>query len=114
MPAKERTMKHLAIPADTSPEAAWVQVQAFRSMPAQKRLRMVFELSDSLRSIVAAGVRSRHPEFTAEQVKLEVIRLTLGEELFRKVYSRQETARCPKRNFSPRLRSCWRRPASPT
>ncbi len=79
-------MNLIAIPADTTPEAAWVQLEIFRRMSPSKRLRMTLELGDSLRAIVTAGVRSRHPEFTAEQVKLAAIRLTLGEQLFRKVY----------------------------
>lgn len=79
-------MKLTSIPADTTPEAAWVQIEAFRRMSPSKRLRMTLQLCDSLRAIVAAGVRSRHPEFSAEQVKLAAIRLSLGEELFCKVY----------------------------
>jgi hypothetical protein len=79
-------MKLTSIPADTTPEAAWVQIEVFRRMSPRKRLRMVLQLSDSLRAIAAAGVRSRHPEFSAEQVKLAVIRMSLGDELFRKVY----------------------------
>ena len=86
-------MKLTAVPADTSPEAAWVQIEAFRRMQPQKRLRMVLQLGDSLRAIVASGVRSRHPDFTAEQVKLEVIRLTLGDDLFRKAYPGMEVPR---------------------
>jgi hypothetical protein len=76
----------LAIPADTTPEAAQVQVEIYRRMPPAKRLRLVLALSDSLRAVVAAGVRNRHPEFNAQEVKLSVARLTLGEPLFRKVY----------------------------
>jgi hypothetical protein len=79
-------MKLTSVPADTTPEAAWVQIEVFRRMAPGKRLRMALHLSDSLRAIVAAGVKSRHPEFNAEQIKLEVIRLTLGDDLFRKVY----------------------------
>ena len=55
-------------------------------MSPRKRLHMALQLSDSLRAIAAAGVKSRHPEFSAEQVKLAVIRMSLGDELFRKAY----------------------------
>ena len=44
------------------------------------------ELSDAVREIAAEGVRSRHPEYSDEQVRLAVIRLTLGEKLFREAY----------------------------
>jgi hypothetical protein len=74
------------VPADTTPEAAWVQMQIYRRMPFERRLELTLGMSESLREICAAGVRSRHPEYTDEEVRHEVIRLTLGPELFRKAY----------------------------
>lgn len=75
-----------AVPADTTSDAARVQLAALRRLSPDRRLEMALELSDSLRSVTAAGVRSRHPEFTEEQVHFAVLRLTLGNELFAKVY----------------------------
>jgi hypothetical protein len=74
------------VPADTTREAAWVQLEAIRRMPPGRRLELACRLSDDLRRVVAAGVRGRHPGMTEDQVKLAVARLTLGEELFRRVY----------------------------
>ena len=74
------------IPADTTPEAWWVQVEIFRRMTPGRRLELAIEMSDNLRKIVAAGVRSRHPDYTEEQVRLAVNRLYLGEKLFRKAF----------------------------
>ena len=74
------------VPADTTPEAARVQFDIFRRMPPSKHLELALGMSDSLRKVVASGVRSRHPEFSDEQVRLAVIRLSLGENLFRQVY----------------------------
>jgi hypothetical protein len=74
------------VPADTTPEAARVQIEIFRRMPPSKRLELACQMSDSARLLSAAGVRHRHPDYGEEQVKMAVIRLTLGEELFRKVY----------------------------
>jgi hypothetical protein len=74
------------IPADTSLEAFQVQVGIFRRMPPERRLAMVFEMSNSLRQVAANGVRSRHPNYSEGQVRLAVIRLMLGEKLFREVY----------------------------
>jgi hypothetical protein len=79
-------MTRLSIPADTTVEAARVQAMVFRQMPAGRRLELAFEMSNSLRRIVAAGVRNRHPEYSPEQVRLAVIRLTLGEDLFRQAF----------------------------
>jgi hypothetical protein len=74
------------VPADTTLEAALVQLEIYRRMPPSRRLEQALELSDTLRKVVAAGVRNRHPEYTDAQVKLAVTRLYLGADLFRQVY----------------------------
>ena len=74
------------IPADTTPEAAAVQLEIFRRMSPERRLELAFEMSANLREVVAAGVRSRHPDYGEQEVRLAVIRLTLGDELFFRVY----------------------------
>ncbi len=72
--------------ADTSEEAARVQLAVFRRMSPEKRLKLAFQMTADLRRRLAEGVRQRHPEYDAHQIQLAVIRLTLGEELFRTVY----------------------------
>jgi hypothetical protein len=78
------------IPGDTTPEAARVHLEIVRRMPASRRLELALGMSNSLRKVVAAGVRHRHPEFSPDQVRLGVIRLTLGDKLFREVFSHSE------------------------
>ena len=70
------------VPADTRPEAAWVQFDIYQRMPPEKRLELAFQMSDFVREIVREGLRDRHPEYTDEQVRLAACRLTLGQELF--------------------------------
>ena len=72
-----------AIPADTSIEVARKQFEILRRMDAETRLKMVFELSDNLRSIVEAGVRIRHPQYDEQKVNRQVMRLMIGEFLFK-------------------------------
>ena len=74
---------HAAIPADTTPEAAWMQMQVYRRMSGEARLLQTLAMSDALRAITADGVRHQHPEYDEEQVRLTVIRRCLGDELFR-------------------------------
>jgi hypothetical protein len=74
------------LPADTTPEAARVQLEAYRRMSSARRLELAFQMSDALRRMVVEGVRQRHAEYSADQVRLAVARLSLGEELFAKVY----------------------------
>lgn len=74
------------IPADTTIEAVRKQFEILRRLDAQTRLKMAFELSDNLRSIVEAGVRLRHPQYDEQQINRQVIRLMIGERLFRKIF----------------------------
>ncbi len=73
------------LPADTSLEAIRVQHAVYRRMPPEQRLRLMCQMADSARAVAAEGVRARHPDYTVRQVELAVIRLRLGEELFRRV-----------------------------
>lgn len=74
------------VAADTTEEAARVQLAAFRRMTPEKRLELAFQMTNDLRRRLAEGVRQRHPEYSEDQVRLAVIRLTLGDDLFRTVY----------------------------
>jgi hypothetical protein len=75
------------IPADTTIEAARKQFEILRRLGPEARLKMAFELSDNLRSIVEAGVRGRNPNYDEQKIKQEVLRLMIGETLFRQIYS---------------------------
>ena len=79
-------MKLNVILQDTTLESARLQYAILRKIGLEGRARMTFELSDNLREIVASGVRSRHPDYDEHKVKLAVIRLTVGKELFQKAY----------------------------
>lgn len=74
------------LPADTTDEAARVQLAVFRRMSPEERWALAFQMTADLRRRLADGVRQRHPDYDERQIRLAVIRLTLGEELFRAVY----------------------------
>jgi hypothetical protein len=78
------------LPADTSLEAIRVQHAVYRRMTVEQRLKLTFQMIEAARALSASGVRARHPEYTERQVELAVIRLTLGEELFRKAFPGEE------------------------
>lgn len=79
-------MKADWVPGDTTPEAREVELAVWRRMAPEQRLALAFRMTASLRGVAAAGIRSRHPEYTPEQVKMALIRMSLGNDLFRKVY----------------------------
>jgi hypothetical protein len=88
----EAIMNWTVIPADTTPEAWRVQLEIYRRMSPSKRLELALRMSDSMRAVVASGVRARHPEYDEEQIKHAVNRILLGDELFRKAFPGVETA----------------------
>ena len=77
------------IPADTTIEAVRKQIEILRRMGPEARLKMAFELSDNLRSIVEAGVRGRHKNYNEQQIKREVLHLMIGDVLFKQIFPRK-------------------------
>jgi hypothetical protein len=79
-------------PADTTPDAARVHLEIIRRLSPERRLELACEMSNNLREVSVSGVRSRHLEYSDEQVRFAVARLMLGDELFRKVHPGIEIA----------------------
>jgi hypothetical protein len=73
-------------PFDTSPEAEKVQIEIFRRMDPPKRLESAALLSENCRTLLAVGIRKRHPDYSEEQVRLAVIRCLLPNDLFLRAY----------------------------
>ena len=78
------------IPADTTIDALRKQFEILERLGIEGRAEMTFELSDNLRQITESGVRSRHPEYNDREVQREVLRITLGDELYRKAFGEQD------------------------
>lgn len=76
---------------DTTPEAARVYYDTLRKLGPERRLAMVGEMNSTVRELAAAGVRDRHPEYDDAKVNRAVVRLLLGEKLFREVFPGDET-----------------------
>jgi len=74
------------IPADTTIEAVRKQFEILRRLGPEARLKMAFELSDNLRSIVETGVRERNPSYDEQEIRQEVLRLMIGERLYREAF----------------------------
>jgi hypothetical protein len=74
---------------DTTPVAAAAQLEAYRRMAPEARLRAPLDLTRMARQLLAAGVRMRHPEYDEKSIRLAVIRLWLGRDLFRDAYQHE-------------------------
>lgn len=68
--------------SDTTPEAASVQIEAYRRMTGEERVRVAFSMCDDMRELLAAGVRARNPELDEAAVSRAVARILLGDELY--------------------------------
>ncbi len=84
--------KFRGIPEDTTLEAFRVQCNIFSRLTPGERLRRTFDLIDFAERLSAAGIRQRHPDYTDEQVRMALIRMRLGDELFKQVYPYVEVA----------------------
>lgn len=73
-------------PLDTTPEIERLQIDCLRQKSPSERLKLALELTQATRRLLAVGVRYRHPEYDAEQVRLAVIRLMIPEKLFLAAY----------------------------
>jgi hypothetical protein len=73
--------------SDTSPEAFGVQIECVRRLGPEGRGRRALEMSQSSRSLLRAGIRQRHPDYTEREVDLALFRLLLAPELWRAAYS---------------------------
>ena len=59
-------------------KAAAIQREIFRNMTAEQRLRMALEMSESMRNIALAGLRSRRPDLDADGLSRELLRIMYG------------------------------------
>jgi hypothetical protein len=57
----------------TPEEGLRKQIEIYRTMTPQQRLQIAFELYETARTLVRAGVRHQHPELDERQVEQEVL-----------------------------------------
>ena len=67
-------------PLDTSPAAYSRQIEALRVMSPDDRLRAAELMSGEVRSLAAAGIRRRHPEYSLQDVDAALAEVLLGPE----------------------------------
>jgi hypothetical protein len=72
--------------SDTTDDALREHIRGLRRLGISGRAAMTFELSDNLRQIVEDGIRHRRPDWNEAHVKLEFLRITLGDELYNEAF----------------------------
>jgi hypothetical protein len=72
--------------ADTSPEIEEFQIQRLRQMPPWRKMALMGEMSQTVRTLALAGLRQRYPDDTLDQRRRRLADLLLGPELAARVY----------------------------
>lgn len=70
--------------SDTSPEAAEILRERMRRMTPSQRIEEGARLCKFTRHMMRAGIRMRHPEYSADQVEMALARLLWGDDLYKK------------------------------
>lgn len=72
--------------SDTSPAAERVQLDLLRRAPAWRKVRMLAELNETVRTLALSGLRQRYPQASAQELRRRLADLLLGPELAARVY----------------------------
>ncbi|MCX5635854.1 MAG: hypothetical protein NTW55_08455 [Planctomycetota bacterium] len=80
------------ISPDTTIEASAVEIDILRKMDVSQRAEMTFQLGNNLREIVESGVRFRHPDYDDRKINMAVLRIFVGDKIFRQIYGDIEVA----------------------
>lgn len=72
-------------PADTTPDAWRRQLAIFRRLTGSERVAMAWSMSEAARELSAAGIRHRHPDWTADQVRDALLEQLHGAQLAEEV-----------------------------
>lgn len=74
---------------DTHDAADRAQLAVYRRMTSSERVDVAIRMSEEARAICSAGIRARHPEYDGRQAHHALMRLLLGDDLFRRAFSRE-------------------------
>ena len=77
---------------DTSADARRVQYELYESMTPSEKLRRMSELTMAVNQLALAGLASRHPDESRQELLLRLARLRLGDELVDRAYGVRDGA----------------------
>lgn len=89
-------LKAVPLFSDTRPEAEAVLIGLLRQAPPWRKLHMVGQLNQTVRTLALSGLRQRYPEATPQELRRRLADLLLGSDLAAQAYGplrEQEEAR---------------------
>ena len=72
--------------SDTNPEAEAVLIRLLRQAPPWRKLEMVGQMNEAVKTMMRSGLKERFPQDTPEMIQRRLADLLLGAELAQKVY----------------------------
>jgi hypothetical protein len=75
-----------ALASDTSVEVERLQIERLREMPTWRKVELMCQMGQSVRTLALAGLRQRYPDESPEQRRRRLADLILGPDLARRVY----------------------------
>jgi hypothetical protein len=72
--------------SDTNPKAERIQIELLRSAPSWRKIQMVAQLNETVRTLAMSGLTQRHPQATPAELRRLLADLILGETLAAQVY----------------------------
>ena len=85
----------VALFSDTRPEAEAVLIGLLRQAPPWRKLHMVGQLNQTVRTLALSGLRQRHPEAPPQELRRRLADLLLGPDLAAQVYGPLEVPEPP-------------------
>ena len=83
----------MTLPADTDPAMAEHQRERYRQMTPSQKLELMAQMCDDMKAIAIAGIRGRPPTYSATDAEAAYLRLTLGDDLFRRAFPHRPVLR---------------------
>ena len=71
---------------DTHPDIERLQVERLRQMPTWRKMALMAEMTESVRTLALAGLRHRYPADTPARRRRRLADLLLGPELAARAY----------------------------
>jgi hypothetical protein len=75
-----------ALYSDTHPKMEALQIRLWRQASPTQKMNMLAQLNASARTLALAGLRSRFPNASEDELRYKMAVLLLGEELAGKAY----------------------------